>query len=115
MAGMGRYILDGKIPIPCDDLLQWAAWYETVDRHGALTDVPPFRVSTIFLGLDYGWNTPYPILFETMVFLIDDRHSGRDHYCERYPTWELAAEGHRRIVESLQAGTLELYGMEYDA
>ena len=49
--------------------------------------------------------------FETMVFASDqDGHvtNWADLYMERYLTRELAEEGHRRIVEGVRAGTIEL-------
>ena len=65
-----QYILNkaGK-PIPCDDVMTWARWYESADRRVAYTHVGDLWVSTVFLGLDYrlGGDGP-PILWETMAF-----------------------------------------------
>ena len=70
---MRHYILDddgNHVPLPDDDYITWAKWYEknrekwqTVTTHGR------FRISTIFLGLDhsFGYGTQ-PILWETMAF-----------------------------------------------
>jgi hypothetical protein len=64
-----KYILDGQIPIPVGDLVEWAQWFEKADRHVAQDVIEGIRISTVFLGLDHSFGrTPYPILFETMVF-----------------------------------------------
>jgi hypothetical protein len=87
-----KYILDGKTPVPCDDVLEWAKLFGT-ERHVGETDVNGARVSTVFLGLDHSFGKGPPLLFETMIF-------GGEHneYQERYSTWEEAEEGHKRAV-----------------
>ncbi len=93
---MSRYYkLDSRTPVPTG-LMDWALWYETADRHVAVTEVAPgIRVSTVFLGLDHSFGVGPPLLFETMVF-NDYGDNGRQ---ERYSTWEEAEAGHARIVE----------------
>jgi hypothetical protein len=59
-------------------------------------------VSTVFLGLDHGWedrNKPdyKPVLWETMVF--SDQEFGADEYMERYSSYEDALEGHKRALD----------------
>lgn len=79
-----RFKLDRHTPVPCQDPLEWAAWYETADRRVAETWVGKTRISTVFLGLNYSLfdTDPDPILFETMVFgsdeLKDCRRARRD-------------------------------------
>jgi hypothetical protein len=90
----GRYILDGEIPVPCEDLLQWGAWMETGDRVLKQERVGQFWVSTVFIGLDHQYGAGPPLLFETMVFDAD-RHNV---YQYRYSTWELALKGHVRSL-----------------
>lgn len=55
-------------------------------------------VSTVFLGMDHGWDRGrpdyQPVLFETMVFGLPDE----DEYQERYSTVEEALAGHDRAV-----------------
>jgi hypothetical protein len=92
-----NYILEDKKPIPEPDFLKWALWFEKADKHVADDYLPNgVRVSTVFLGLDYGlWhNHDNPLLFETMIF-------GGEHDCcqKRYSTWEEAEEGHKRAIE----------------
>lgn len=67
------------------------------------------RVSTVWLGIDHGFNmlrdkdTPTddykPIIFETMIF-----GGPHDKYQERYQTLEQAKKGHERIVQRLSQG-----------
>jgi hypothetical protein len=95
-----KYILDGHEPIPCDDLLTWARWYEVAKRHVAHDKVTPeIRVSTVFLGLEHNFGKPGPpILFETMVF-----GGPLDGEQERYCTWDEAEKGHAAMLEKVRA------------
>lgn len=79
----GYYILDGKTPVPAD-LMAWARWYETADRSVAKSAVGPYRVSTVFLGLNHQFGEGPPLLFETMVF---GPEGADDVWCERCSTW----------------------------
>lgn len=90
-----NYILDGKNPVPCHNLFEWAAWLENANRTVARTETTNGIVSTVFLGINCNWSdTGKPILFETMVFdgLFDGDY-------QRYSTWEEAEEGHTRKVK----------------
>jgi hypothetical protein len=71
---MRRYILNAAgDPAPCEDLLEWARWYEERDnRRVALDEVNGVRVSTVFLGLDHGWGRGAPALWETMSVPRED-------------------------------------------
>lgn len=90
-----------NIPVPCDDLIEWAIWFGTNKRVVEQTDIDGMaRVSTVFLGIDHSFNPAPdddPILFETMVFFAKD---GEDHYQERYSFWPEAEAGHKRVVEA---------------
>jgi hypothetical protein len=99
------YKLDGKNIVGCQDLKEWASWYEaactTGNRHVALDMVWGMRVSTIFLGMDHSFfrNGP-PILFETMVFVGRTGCSeGRRRYC----TWDEAEAGHKEIIQDIKS------------
>jgi hypothetical protein len=88
----GRYVLDDDgNPRPEPDLMTWARWFESFDRHVALDRLPNgVSVSTVFLGLDHSWafNGP-PILWETMV------HDGKNWIDQdRYASLAAAKEGH---------------------
>lgn len=88
------YILVGKQVVSCSDLMTWAEWLETADRHVRDTARDDVRVSTVFLGLDHGFGDDGPpVLFETMVFV-----NGAEAGCERYCTWDEAEAGHERWV-----------------
>jgi len=89
-----NYILNGKMPVSCDDLMTWAKWFETADRHVAKTNIGDVKISTVFLGLNHNWGSGPPLLFETMVF-----GGELDGEQERYSTWDEAEKGHKRMVE----------------
>jgi hypothetical protein len=59
-----KYILnDQGEPLACEDVIKWGTWFEKGDRRVALTVVDDpendasYSVSTVFLGLDYGWGS----------------------------------------------------------
>lgn len=79
-------------------------------------------VSTVWLGLDHNFmGVGPPLIFETMMFFkeseeaIEKRRAWwkkmglpehnfpwEECACERYPTEELAREGHRKMVDSMR-------------
>jgi hypothetical protein len=66
-----KYILDAEgEPVPTDDLFAWGRGYESPARIVKREMVGESKISTVFLGLDYGWrfHGAPPILWETMVF-----------------------------------------------
>lgn len=91
-----KYLLNADHTVrPTDDLMEWARWFETADRHVAKTDIGDgIHVSTVFLGLDHSYGDGPPMLFETMIF---GGESGGDQW--RYSTWEEAEAGHERAVQ----------------
>jgi hypothetical protein len=89
-------LTEGRLPIPCADVLAWAMWFEQNHqaRRVAHDACDGYRVSTVFLGLDHNFRgCGDPLLFETMVFL----DSGETGDMDRYTTWAEAAAGHERI------------------
>ena len=92
----GRYILDGHKPVECDDVIEWAKWFESNNRTVAKTKISKdVDVSTVFLGLDHNFlcEDGKPLLFETMIF------GGKlDQELWRYSTWEEAEAGHVKAV-----------------
>jgi len=60
------------------------------------------KVSTVWLGMDYGFNERKPVIFETMVFL---KGGYMDEYCERYTTKKEALAGHKRIAKKYDTTT----------
>lgn len=115
-----KYILDHVTheAIPADDLITWARWYESADRRVALTEVGPYHVSTVFLGLDHQYGTGPPLLFETMVWMDtcaapdSDMHTWLDEQ-ERCSTWDEAVAQHERMCELMR--TDPRYGGAGDA
>ena len=69
------------------DVFLWAEWFQWAYRHVDQTEVGPYRVSTVFIGVDQNhWGTGPPILWETMVFGPDsweDRWQTRDEASKR--------------------------------
>ena len=98
----GKYVLIGQTPVPEPDLMKWARWCETNERHVNRTQVGPYDVSTVFLGLDHNWSHKGPpLLFQTMVF--ESREHGRDSIeQDRCSTWNEAEEMHARMVQRIQ-------------
>lgn len=92
----GRYILDGHTPVPVEDLLEWARWIETNERHVA-DDYPAegLMVSTVFLGVDHNfWHTGPALLFETMIF-----GGPHDQWQRRCSTWDQAVKMHAAALD----------------
>lgn len=63
-------------------------------RIGGTEVSPEVWVSTVFLGLDHGWNSTSPVLFETMIF--GGKH---DDFTMRYCTYSAAKAGHETAVK----------------
>ena len=64
--------------------------YRVIDQEDVLTQTgDTFWVSTVWLGIDHGFMSPAPIIFETMIF----GDSMIDEFCERYATEEAAKAG----------------------
>ena len=104
-----KYILggeDGHTPVPVDDLMEWAEWLGAHNRTVAAERVGPYRVSTVFIGLDFNIGRLFgggggPLLFETMVFATGDNYP---HHCDtkRCSTWDEAVEQHQHVVAELK-------------
>jgi hypothetical protein len=77
-------------------LEEHSLWMKTNNdkRQIALDTYKDVMVSTVFLGMDHGYNSDKPILFETMIF-----GGEHDEYQERYATYEEALAGHKRAME----------------
>ena len=94
-----KYILKDRAPVPCDDLYDWARWFETSKRHVANDEVGQVRISTVFLGLDHRWGKDGPpLLFETMVF--GGKRDGEQWRCS---TWDDAEAQHAATVKRVRA------------
>jgi hypothetical protein len=64
-----NYILDENRNPVMADLDTWCKWIEKAERHVGDEKVGPYRISTVFLGLDHNYHDyGQPILWETMIF-----------------------------------------------
>lgn len=63
------------------------------------TEVGESRVSTVWLGMDHGYDEGLPVIFETMIF-----GGEHDEFCQRYTAETEAFAGHNRVVEALKKG-----------
>jgi hypothetical protein len=86
-----HYILNGKIAVPCEDIMEWAK-HSPLGTRVAETIRDNVRVSTVFLGLDLQWSNGPPMIFETMVF-----GGEHDEHQDRCSTWDEAEAMHKRV------------------
>lgn len=90
------YILDDDgNPVRTRSLMRWGEWMASTrnERRVVRNKIGDVLVSTVFLGLDHGYGSGPPILWETMIF--GGKH---DRYQERYSTRADAEAGHQRAV-----------------
>ncbi len=93
------YILNGREIVKAN-LLTWATWYETANRHVGNDIIGDARVSTVFLSLNHGiYPTNQPVLFETMIF-----GGINDGYQDRCNTYDEAEKMHARICAAVREG-----------
>lgn len=93
------YKLVNRIPVKCH-----IGEYLKLNKKDLRVDYSVFgdvTVSTVFLGLDHGYNGQV-LLFETMIF--GGEHDG---YQERYTTWEEAVSGHKIACDMVNKVAIE--------
>ena len=96
---MDKYILDADGQPVKADLMTWAKWFKTAERHVAKDSIgqpegTDIDISTVFLGLDHRFsNTGEPVLWETMIF-----GGPHDGYQDRYTSRADADAGHAKAV-----------------
>lgn len=83
------YILDGKTPVAEPDSAKFGRWLESADRKVRKTKIGECTVSTVFLGVDF--------LFETRVF-----GGPLDQELERCGTWAVAESNHDAMCERVR-------------
>ena len=99
------YLLDkDKNPVPAS-LMEWANWFEGADKRRVknTTVEKGVDISTVFLGLDHGFDPSpeaAPILFETMIF--GGKYDQNLQW--RYETWQQALINHEKIVDMYLKG-----------
>ena len=100
-------LVDNEV-VPCPDVLEWGKWMGSHERHVGDTHIGPFRISTVFLGLNHGYGST-DLWFETMVFI--DRGEPFEPFkdvlfCQQYCTYAEAERGHENIVEKVKSGQI---------
>ena len=99
----GEYMLDTNgNPVEAPDALTWGKWMQTANRHVAVDEIGPSKVSTVFLGLDHSCVAGDPVLWETMVF-----GGPLDGEQDRYTSRDDAVKGHATFVERVKAASTE--------
>lgn len=94
---MTWYKLDeNRNPVKCD-AIESSKYMAENGRRVAFDAVGRVEVSTVFLGLDHSYSGHTPLLFETMVFGMDDEIQ------ERWTTWDEAETGHKAVLEKVYA------------
>lgn len=101
-----KYILKGKVPVPCEDTLEWAEWFQKNKRTLKKTKIASSLISTVFLGIDHDFTgLGPPVLFETMIF-----GGPEDGYQTRYRNYFEAMIGHNEAVHMVQSKQCTLLG-----
>ena len=103
---MKMYILEGKVPKEINDVEEWAKWFTSDNRTVKKTEgtismtgaqLGNITISTVFLGMDHGFNGEEPVLFETLVF-----GGPCDGDMDRCSTWEGAEKMHEKMIEHVR-------------
>jgi hypothetical protein len=85
-------------------------------RRVAEDEINGVRVSTVWLGIDLGFGSGPPLIFETMTFPANPENPASSDWndrCWRYATEAQAVAGHEAICAQLRAG-LEFVVKEED-
>lgn len=95
----------GGVPISMEE---WSSLLGTeLYRRVAWTEIGPYVVSTVWLGLDHSHGSGPPMIFESMVFTASEWNEryGRllDIDVMRYSTEEEAHRGHDELVTLIRA------------
>ena len=87
-----HYILNDDHTISeVEDVIEWAGLFENGNRQIYDDTIGDVRISTVFLGLNHGYDPDQPpILFETMIFGGD-----RDQEMCRCSTYEQCESMHK--------------------
>jgi hypothetical protein len=105
---LAHWIIEGG-KVRKGSFAEWGAFMGCADRRVARTKLGKYLVSTVFLGIDHGFNSPRPILFETMVFSSHTPPDKKwDHQQRRYGSIAAALSGHREMVLELMNEHLRL-------
>lgn len=106
-----KYILVNGEPVVCDDYTKWGKWFQSSpERVVKQEEIGPFKISTVFLGMDHNWGGGSPLLFETMIFGGGD--SDLNEWQDRCGTLDAAKEMHARAVALVNAEIAALKSKE---
>ncbi len=98
------YKLDENKNVVPSSLEEWTNFIEgrtSESKHVGDDEIRNIRISTIFLGIPYGFDIDdLPLVFETMVFDSDEN----DIYMKRYSTYKQAEEGHQDALAWVKNG-----------
>ena len=85
------YILDGKKPVACDDIVTFGKWIGDISNKRIQYTLigNDINISTVFLGIDHSFNRETPVLFETLI-----RGGKFDQDMDRYETYDNAEKNH---------------------
>lgn len=96
----------------------YAAMADMDYKRVAQTQIGPYWVSTVWLGLDHSFTQDGPpIIFETMVFAVDRDDPtietlGPEMDCDRYATEEQALAGHETMCLMIRATYVDVEASE---
>lgn len=86
-------------------LWEWVFKTEFMKKHVAKDTIDGRFISTVWLGLNHGWDGAI-LIFETMIFFTAETEEGfpNEDYQDRYSTYEAALEGHKKACEWVKNG-----------
>jgi hypothetical protein len=85
--------------VAAKDVYEWGDFFQKPDRIVAKDEINGVRISTVFLGIDHGFERDFghpdaqPILLETMIF-----GGEHDRYQDRCATWAEAEAMHAKAL-----------------
>lgn len=94
------FILDGHIPILCEDAIKWARWKENTPFEQMIvkkTWISGIEVSTVFTGL----NTQPLFVDQPQVFVTDILDPDIEYHATA-STWEEAEKDHELAVKFMK-------------
>ena len=101
-AGMWYILDDNKNPVECRDyptIIKWCKGRKLKGVRSTHVAAGKYRywVSTVFLMLDSPGG-----MFETMVFSEGEDTGPNDDFMVRYPTYEQAVKGHKKLCRLIK-------------
>lgn len=86
-----RFILNGKEPVPCDNIADWQAFMDDIEGRTVAQDVVgKFHISTTFEGTNLGTSTKRRFFLTVVAEREDSSYLSE--------TWEQAESKHRAVM-----------------